>query len=183
MRAAAAAPTRATGRRQWTREDQEMSRQHTYTVEIRWTGNRGTSGHRAYSRDHLITATGKPPIEASSDPAFRGDSGRYNPEELLVGSVSACHMLWYLHLCAGAGIVVTDYRDDPIGTMIENADGSGRFTRVLLRPWVTLSPDADVNRAAELHAAAHRSCLVANSVNFPIDCEPAMKMVSKDGDF
>jgi organic hydroperoxide reductase OsmC/OhrA len=160
-----------------------MSKQHTYTVEIRWTGNRGTgtSGYRAYSRDHVITASGKLPIEASSDPAFRGDSGRYNPEELLVGAVSACHMLWYLHLCAGAGIVVTDYQDDPIGTMIENADGSGRFTRVLLRPRVTLSPDADVSRAAELHAAAHRSCFVANSVNFPIDCEPAMVSGPKDG--
>src|SRR6266545_8319996 len=100
-------------RRHLTREDQEMSKQHTYTVEIHWTGNRGTgtSGYRAYSRDHLITASGKATIEASSDPAFRGDSGRYNPEELLVGSVSACHMLWYLHLCAGAGIVVTDYQD------------------------------------------------------------------------
>jgi organic hydroperoxide reductase OsmC/OhrA len=168
-----------------TCEDQEMSKQHTYAVEIRWTGNRGTgtSGYRAYSRDHLITASGKATIEGSSDPAFRGDSGRYNPEELLVGSVSACHMLWYLHLCAGAGIVVTDYQDAPIGTMIENADGSGRFTRILLRPRVTLSPDADVNRAAELHADAHRFCFVANSVNFPIDCEPAMVSGPKDGDF
>jgi organic hydroperoxide reductase OsmC/OhrA len=88
----------------------------------------------------------------------------------------------YLHLCAGAGIVVTDYQDAPIGTMIENADGSGRFTRILLRPRVTLSPDADVNRAAELHADAHRFCFVANSVNFPIDCEPAMIAGPKEGD-
>jgi organic hydroperoxide reductase OsmC/OhrA len=162
-----------------------MRRTHTYEVRIRWTGNRGTgtSGYRDYGRDHLIEAGTKQPIEGSSDPAFRGDVQRYNPEELLVASVSACHMLWYLHLCAHTGIVVTDYHDDPIGTMVENADGSGRFTRVLLRPRVTLSPDADVNRATELHAAAHRSCFVANSVNFPIDCEPAMVSGPNDGDF
>src|SRR5512134_2618212 len=135
-----------------------MGRTHSYEVRVRWTGNRGTgtSGYRDYGRDHLIEAGTKPAIEGSSDPAFRGDAQRYNPEEMLVASVSACHMLWYLHLCAGAGIVVTDYRDDPMGTMAEEANGSGRFMRVLLRPRGTLSPSAAIARAEGLHADAHR---------------------------
>src|SRR5512132_3262847 len=99
-----------------------MSRTHIYEVRVRWTGNRstGTSDYRDYGRDHLIEAGTKPAIEASSDPAFRGDVHRYNPEELLVASVSSCHMLWYLHLCAAAGVNVVGYRNDPLGTMVED---------------------------------------------------------------
>jgi organic hydroperoxide reductase OsmC/OhrA len=151
-----------------------MSRTHTYEVRIRWTGNRGsrTSGYRDYGRDHIIEAGTKQPIEGSSDPAFRGDAQRYNPEELLVASVSACHMLWYLHLCVAAGVKVVDYQDDPLGTMVENPDNSGRFTGVLLRPRIALSAGADRERATALHAEAHRACFIANSVNFPIECKP-----------
>lgn len=151
-----------------------MDRTHSYEVRVRRTGNRGTgtSGYRDYGRDHLIEAGSKPAIEGSSDPAFRGDVQRYNPEELLVASVSACHMLWYLHLCAAAGVTVTGYEDDPRGTMVENADGSGRFTGVVLRPRITLPAGADRQRATALHTEAHRSCFIANSVTFPIACEP-----------
>jgi organic hydroperoxide reductase OsmC/OhrA len=153
-----------------------MSNEHRYELSVCWIGNRGagTSGHRAYDRDHRIEAAGKPAIEGSSDPAFHGDASRYNPEELLVAAVSACHMLWYLHLCADARIVVTGYQDAPIGTMVENVDGGGRFTRIELRPRVSLSPGADRERATALHAEAHRLCFIANSLNFPIECQPTM---------
>lgn len=153
-----------------------MERTHNYEVRVRWTGNHGTgtSGYREYGREHVIGAGMKAAIEGSSDPAFRGDARRYNPEELLVASVSACHMLWYLHLCAAAGIAVTGYEDDAIGTMAEDPGGSGRFTRVQLRPRVTLSAGADRERAAALHVDAHRACFIANSVAFPIACQPTL---------
>ena len=85
-----------------------MTKQHTYNVTVEWTGNegQGTSEYRAYSRNHLISADGKPSVDGSSDPSFRGDAARWNPEELLVASVSACHKLWYLHLCSDNGVVV-----------------------------------------------------------------------------
>lgn len=89
---------------------------------------------------------GKPVILGSADPAFRGDPQRWNPEELLVVSLSQCHMLWYLALCAKAGIVVTAYRDRPDGTMSENAEGSGVFTDVTLRPHVTITDGERVGR-------------------------------------
>ncbi len=121
-------------------------RDHHYQVSTRWTGNlgSGTSAYRAYSRNYEITAAGKEaPIPGSSDPAFRGDPSRYNPEELLVGALSACHMLWVLHLCADAGIAVTGYVDDAEGYMVEHVDGSGEFTSVVLRPKMKIS---DVGR-------------------------------------
>ena len=147
---------------------------HTYTCAVTWTGNtgQGTAGYKAYARAHVISAAGKPDIPGSSDPAFRGDATRYNPEDMLVASLSTCHMLWYLHLASDAGIVVTAYRDEPVGTLVEDAVRGGWFTRVLLRPQVTIAPGSDAAIAHALHQAAHGKCYVANSVNFPVACEP-----------
>jgi organic hydroperoxide reductase OsmC/OhrA len=149
-------------------------RQHHYAVALRWIGNHGTgtSGYRDYARDHVIGADGKPEIPASSDPHFRGDAGRWNPEELLVAALASCHQLAYLHLCAVAGVVVTAYEDHPEGSMAEDADGGGHFTRVVLRPRVTISAGSDRGQALSLHHRAHALCFIARSVNFAVDCEP-----------
>lgn len=148
-----------------------MSKQHQYAVTIAWTGNdgEGTRSYRGYRRDHEITVTGKPPIPASSDPAFRGDRARYNPEELLLASLSSCHMLWYLHLCAVNGIVVLDYRDDAGGTMQEEDDGGGAFVRVVLQPRVRIAEGGDRGQALALHEQAHHLCFIARSVRFPVE--------------
>ena len=151
-------------------------KQHHYRSVVTWTGNTGTgtSGYRAYERAHRISAPGKADILGSSDPTFRGDTSCWNPEDLLVASVSACHMLWYLHLCAVGGITVLEYRDEPEGVMIENADGSGRFASVVLRPAIRLAPGSDKAKALALHREAHAKCFIANSVNFPITAEPSI---------
>jgi organic hydroperoxide reductase OsmC/OhrA len=148
-------------------------KQHTYHVAMEWTGNDGlgTSSYKSYRRDHSIVCEDKPPIPASSDPSFRGDPTRYNPEELLVASLSSCHMLWYLHLCAVNKVTVLEYHDAAVGTMEERADGSGAFVRVLLRPAVTIRRGDDRAQALRLHHEAHRMCFIANSVNFPVEIE------------
>jgi organic hydroperoxide reductase OsmC/OhrA len=147
---------------------------HSYDVTLSWTGNRGagTADYRAYGRDHAIGAAGKSPIAGSADPAFRGDATRWNPEELLVASVAACHQLWYLHLCSSAGITIHAYEDRALGMMEEDSSGSGRFISVTLRPRITVGAQDDVALAVQLHHAAHEKCFIANSVNFPIHCEP-----------
>ncbi len=149
-------------------------KEHRYRPAVVWTGNTGagTASYKAYERAHAISAPGKADIAGSSDPGFRGDAGRWNPEELFVVSVSTCHMLWYLHLCAVNGVVVLDYRDDPEGLMIEEADGSGAFARIVLKPQVKLSAASDEARARELHHEAHRMCFIANSVKCEIATEP-----------
>jgi organic hydroperoxide reductase OsmC/OhrA len=144
---------------------------HHYEVSTIWTGNRGTgtSGYRDYLRDHEISADAKPgPIHGSSDPHFRGDRTRYNPEELLLGALSACHMLTLLHLCADAGIVVTEYRDDAAGTMRENPDWSGEFVSVTLRPRIKITDRARADETLALNHRAHQLCFIARSVNFPV---------------
>lgn len=148
---------------------------------MKWTGNSGsgTSSYRAYGRNHTIEGVNKETVIAgSSDPHFRGDGGRYNPEELLVASLSACHMLSYLHVCAINDVVVVDYIDEAEGEMEEAEDSSGRMTRVILRPRVTVSRSSDSDKAQSLHDEAHRLCFIANSVNFPVAHEPSVQTVS-----
>jgi organic hydroperoxide reductase OsmC/OhrA len=150
-------------------------RTHHYAVTNRWTGNlgTGTSNYREYSRSHeLSTPSKSAPIAGSSDPLFRGDRSRYNPEELLVGALSACHMLWALHYCADAGIVVTEYLDEAAGEMAERGDGSGEFTRVVLRPRMKITDPARIADAVAIHARVHDVCAIARSVNFSVTCEP-----------
>jgi organic hydroperoxide reductase OsmC/OhrA len=143
---------------------------HDYRVAVTWTGNlgSGTSAYRAYSRDHQISAGGKPDIPCSSDPAFRGDASRYNPEELLVASLSQCHMLWFLHLCAESGIAVTSYRDSASGRMVLNPDGSGQFKHVILDPQIETAAPAPREKIAALHHRAHQLCFIGRSVAFPV---------------
>lgn len=153
-----------------------MDASHRYTVTTTWTGNRGTgtSSYRAYGREHEITAPGKArEIPGSSTPIFRGDGSRYNPEELLVAALSACHMLWFLHLCADAGIVVQSYEDEAVGTMRLQASGAGEFAEVVLHPRVQVAGADGASQASALHERAHELCFIARSVNFPVRCEPA----------
>ena len=141
-------------------------KRHTYSIRVDWTGNQGTgtSAYRAYSRAHEISAQGKTAIAGSSDPVFRGDAARWNPAELLIAALSACHQLWYLHLCADAGIVVVAYSDDASGVEIEQADGTGQFESVTLQPHAKLAAGSDENIARGLHDAAAEKCFIARSV-------------------
>ncbi len=147
-----------------------MSKLHSYETTLSWTGNlgSGTSFYNSYKRDYVVSAGDKPVIEGSSDPAFRGDPHRYNPEELLVAALSSCHMLWFLHLCAVSNVVVTAYEDKASGIMNENADGSGSFSEVVLHPVVSVSGEINAVQLDALHKEANQKCFIANSCNFPV---------------
>lgn len=148
----------------------EKEKTHNYKATVKWTGNKGagTSNYQAYDREHIIFVDNKKEVLGSSDPAFRGDNTKHNPEELLVSSLSACHMLWYLHLCSQSGVVVTEYIDNATGIMKETENGGGQFIEVTLNPMVTVTEIAMIEMANELHKKANELCFIANSVNFPV---------------
>ena len=149
-----------------------MSTKHAYDVSVEWTGNlgTGTDGYRNYKRDHTIRIANKADLLGSADPTFRGDPSRHNPEELLVAALSTCHMMSYLHVCVKNGVVVTAYSDNATGSMETIGDG-GRMTEVVLHPQVTVAQASMIGKANELHERAHELCFIANSVNFPVQCE------------
>jgi organic hydroperoxide reductase OsmC/OhrA len=148
-------------------------KRHNYSLTVNWTGNtgEGTNGYKSYERSHEIVVEGKEIIKGSSDPAFLGDSTKHNPEDLLLASISSCHMLWYLHLCSDAGILVSNYTDNAKGTMEETADGGGKFTSVTLYPTITLKNVEQIDAANALHTKANALCFIANSLNFKVKHE------------
>ena len=150
-----------------------MSKTHEYQTRLVWTGNlgTGTSAYHKYARSHEIHIDGKPVIDASSDPCFRGDPSRHNPEELFLASLSGCHMLWFLHLCAVAKITVIEYTDIATGFMAEENSGAGRFLEVILRPQVKITDRNKTTEAKALHQKANKMCFIANSCNFPVKHE------------
>jgi len=152
-----------------------MDADHRFAASVAWTGNRGpgTSGYRAYGRDHVVSVAGKPDLHASAARVFHGDADRWNPEEELIAALAGCHLLSYLYVAVAHGIVVEAYEDAAEGTLATTPDGGGRFTEVVLRPVVTISAgDPDVAR--RIHAEASRLCFIASSVNFPVRHEPTV---------
>ncbi len=152
---------------------------HDFVAGVAWTGNRGegTAGYRAYDRNWSIVTPGKPTVSCSNDPRLGGDPALHNPEDLLIASLSACHMLWYLHLASVAGIVVMDYRDDPVGHGESMPDGAGRFVGATLRPRIMVQKGADLARAEAIHHEIAEVCFIARSVAFPVRYDATYEVV------
>lgn len=159
-----------------------MNTRHNYKIATKWTGNQGTgtSNYKDFERSYTIQIENKANILGSSDPEFRGDRTKHNPEELLLASVSSCHMLWYLHLCSEAKIIVTDYIDDATAILQETENGNGKFTSITLNPIVTITNQSMVDLAIELHNKANEFCFVANSLNLKVNHQPELKVSEVD---
>ncbi|MDR2282264.1 MAG: OsmC family protein [Sphingobacterium sp.] len=155
-------------------------KEHRYQSKVEWTGNNGsgTDHYKNYERSHHIIISSKPVLNGSSDPAFRGDKSKHNPEDLLVASLSSCHMLWYLHFCSANSIIVEEYWDTAEGIMLEQEDGKGHFKEVLLNPKVRVKNEEMIPLAIELHKKAGEYCFIANSVNFPVLVHPVVSVES-----
>ena len=151
-----------------------MEKQHLYELQITWTGNlgSGTSAYKAYSRNHRLTIAGKKEFVCSSDSPFMGDPALHNPEDFFLASLSSCHMLWYLHLCADAGIVVIAYQDQAKGTLTIDDQGKGRFTEIVLSPQIVVSDATMIHTAIALHQKANEFCFIANSCSIEISHHP-----------
>lgn len=159
-----------------------MAKLHDFVSSIVWTGNRGegTLRWKGYDRTWDIALPGKEVIQCSNDPLLGGDPAKMNPEDLMISALSACHMLWYLHLASDAGIVVTSYRDDPVGHGETLPSGAGRFVSAILRPKISVQEGADLELAAQLHQKVHEFCFIARSVNFPVSYEPTFDLVARE---
>lgn len=153
------------------------AKQHIYTSNIIWTGNQGTgtSAYKAYDRTWDMAAKGKPLVHCSNDPLLGGDSSKYNPEDLLLSALSSCHMLWYLHLCSLAGVIVLSYEDTPQAVGEVEASGKGKFLSAILKPKIIISAESNLKIATDIHDQIHEYCFIARSVNFPVTHEPEIK--------
>ena len=155
------------------------SPKHEFACRLVWTGatKGGTTSYETYSRECRVDFQGKPSLRGTSAPAFRGDPSLTNPEDLLVASLSMCHFLSYVALCARKGVAVIAYEDAAGGTM-ERVGRTFKFTEVMLRPRVTIAPGSDPDLARSLHERAHQECFISSSVNFPVRHEPAITVAA-----
>lgn len=149
-----------------------------YLIHLEWTGNlgEGTKDYRSYHRSYTVNAEGKEAVQGSADPQFKGDASKWNPEEMLLSSLSACHMLWYLHLCSTHKITVSAYTDQPLANLNVDGAGNGQFTKAILRPHIVIQESEKVETARALHHEAHQKCFVARSINFPVSIEPTINI-------
>lgn len=151
---------------------------HHYQSLIKWTGNKGkgTTSYTSYERSYDVIIENKPRLKGSADPAFRGKAELHNPEDLLLASISSCHMLWYLHFCSTNKITVIDYQDNATAKMVETPEGKGHFTEAVLNPEVVILEKDKISLAESLHQKANEFCFIANSCNFPIQHNPIIRI-------
>ncbi len=151
-----------------------MSDTHTFETTLAWPADAAQKlpPDPAFSRNSVLAAPGKPVIVASSPAVFGGDTARYNPEEMLMLSLSQCHLLTYLAIAAKKRMGILKYEDRVVGTLGMGASGKMQMVDVLLRPRVTVAKGTNLTDAHALHETAHASCFMANSVNFTVRNEP-----------
>lgn len=144
-----------------------------FEAKVVWTGNlgQGNKTYKGYERTWEVRTQGKPVIVCSNDPLLGGDPGLHNPEDMLIAALSACHMLWYLHLAHQAGVVVLGYEDAPLGRGESTPTGAGRFVGATLRPRITVPEGTDLARADAVHHEISEVCFIARSVSFPVSYE------------
>lgn len=152
-----------------------MPQHKYYRAHTEWSSAEGT-GVYAYDRTHTIAIEGKPGLVLTTGNPLRGDAAKLNPEDLLLAAVSSCHMLSYLYLCSVNGVSVISYTDNAVCTQTETAPGKSVITAVELNPVMVLASKEMKETALELHHQAHEICIIANSVNFDVRCNPVCKL-------
>ncbi len=149
-----------------------------YSATVDWTlrdGDDFAAGR--YSRahtlsfDHGVTLAGTASPHIVPEPW--SDPKGVDPEEAFVSALSACHMLWFLHLAQQDGLVVASYRDEAQGVMKKNADGKLAMTKVELKPYIVFKGNQpSPETVKELHHRAHDECFIANSVTSEVTITP-----------
>ncbi|MGB5417272.1 OsmC family protein [Algibacter sp.] len=156
-----------------------MSFNHIFKATVNWQLgiNETTQNPKGFSRNHkVVIANKKTLLEVSAANAFRGDDTLYNPEDLLLTALASCHMMSYLYVCSQNNIEVLSYTDTAEAILNVEASGSGHFSKVSLKPVVTIKNASQIELAKTLHTKANSLCFIANSCNFPIEHFAEIKM-------
>ncbi|MCF7803434.1 MAG: OsmC family protein [Candidatus Marinimicrobia bacterium] len=124
-----------------------------YETSVDWTGNRAGN----------LTAEGKPDVEVSSPPEFKGEAGKWSPEDLFVAAVESCTMTTFLALAFHKDLPLESYESSAVGTM-ENDGGGYEFTKIVVKPVVRVETEEAIDLAERLMEKAHDRCLISNSI-------------------
>jgi organic hydroperoxide reductase OsmC/OhrA len=145
-----------------------------HRAAVRWTRTSADFTYDTYNRAHeIVFKDGAIVLAGSAAPAFKGDADRVDPEEAFVASLSSCHMLTFLAICARKRLVVDRYEDDADGHLEKGSNGRLWMAHVTLRPRVRFAAGTSVDAAAlaEIHHKSHEECFIANSVTTEVAVE------------
>lgn len=146
-------------------------KEHNFNIDLTWTPLKQKFTYKDYSRQYIVRSIGKPDFVGTAAPEFMGSKYHYNPEEMLIMSLSACHMLSYLAYASNSKVEVLSYHDKAEG-ILHQEDKIFKFKEIILKPSMSISKDTNLERAQSLHDKAHGACFIANSINFPVIIEP-----------
>ena len=146
-----------------------------HNAAIHWQRTSKDFAYDSYNRAHEVRFKGgKVILESSSAPEFRGDPERVDPEEAFVASLSSCHMLTFLAICARKRLTVDAYEDDAVGVLEKGEGGKLWMGHVTLRPRVRFAAGTTIDKATlnDIHHRAHADCFIANSVKTDVAVAP-----------
>lgn len=142
---------------------------------VQWSRTSDDFSYESYNRSHQLSFKGGAIVLAGGAlPEFNGDGHGVDPEELFVGSLSACHMLTFLAIASRQKLTVNAYEDDAVGLLEREAWRTMWVTRVILKPLVRFKDDVTDAKVNELHAMAHNNCFMVNSVKIEVLLEPRL---------
>lgn len=155
-----------------------MKNLHFFKSKLNWIFSEKSSENpkRHFVKNHQIVIEGKEILNLSAAKSFKGDPTLLNPEDLLLSSLTSCHMMSYLYCCSINNINVISYTDNSEAILEVNQDGSGQITKVTLNPKVVITKNSDSNLAKELHQKANELCFIANSCKFPVEHFPLISV-------
>ncbi|MGM0983405.1 MAG: OsmC family protein [Pseudomonadota bacterium] len=141
---------------------------------IRWQHNSHETDANTYSRNHCVTLNGDQQVDVSASVEFKGDPSCADPEQMLISAVSSCHMLFFLAIAEFQGYRVESYEDDPVGHLESSNKKGLEITRIELSPRITFGGDKmpDENAISRIHANAHKSCFIRNSITAEVTINP-----------
>lgn len=149
---------------------------HSFEATLTWQPMGKKFTFKEYSRIYKVSSPGKMEFLATAAPEYAGSKYHYNPEDLLVVSLSACHMLTYLAYASNSKVEILDYVDHAKGSLHQEGKVM-KFKEVILKPRIVVRKGTDLKKAESLHEKAHHGCFIANSVNFPVKIEPVFEEI------
>jgi organic hydroperoxide reductase OsmC/OhrA len=123
-----------------------------------------------------LSSDGKPMLNVSSPPEFKGIPGLWTPEDMFVASAEICTMSTFLSFGGRKNIPLVSYKSSAEG-ILEFVDGKYRFTKIRIVPEITVRKDWTREQVEEIVRDAHDNCLIVNSMSVLVEIEPTIVLL------
>jgi organic hydroperoxide reductase OsmC/OhrA len=107
----------------------------------------------------------------------KGEPNIWSPEHLFVAAINSCLMNTFFAVAENSDLAYISFKSNAIG-MVEKIEGNYQVTEITLKPILTISDEADSERAMRVLEMSEKNCLISNSVKTIIHLEPEIAVDS-----